>query len=302
MNNQVMLEALEAQLSVKQSQVDKYREEVYSPQLQELKKNTVDRLNSTLCPDRYLIKAVDIHSESLAISTNERDRYGSTIRFETRGWNDENRTYRFVWYSGEATTEEGGGDRDYGILVGRISEKFDEMLILVKDNVLPTYRKLEKDLDAVNSSVNELERSIRQLKQNIELEAKKEYYKPGFHLKLKEYKTLDWVDIADGSDERMLVSQPGVIKMVVGRSKYDNEWVREFKVIKKKGYKYELEVVTNYTDGKTKTVEVTEMRMEEFVDSVYHWETIEADKKTKRAEERFAEIEASKNSTTLPSL
>jgi hypothetical protein len=42
--------------------------------------------------------------------------------------------------------------------------------------------------------------------------------------------------------------------------------------------------------------------MEEFVNSVYHWETIEADKKTKRAEERFAEIEASKNSTTLPSL
>jgi hypothetical protein len=78
--------------------------------------------------------------------------------------------------------------------------------------------------------------------------------------------------------------------------------VREFKVIKKKGYKYELEVVTNYTDGKTKIVEVTEMRMEEFVNSVYHWETIEADKKTKRAEERFAEIEASKNSTTLPSL
>jgi hypothetical protein len=302
MNNQVMLEALEAQLSVKQNEADKYHEEVYTPQLQDLKNRAIEMLNSTLCPDLNLIKRVEIQSESMNICISEKNTFGNSINFSTRGWNDDNRTYRFVWYNGEATTEEGGGDRDYGILVGRISEKFDEMLILVKDNVLPTYRKLEKDLDAVNSSVNELERSIRQLKQNIELEAKKEYYKPGFHLKLKEYKTLDWVDIKDGSDERMLVSQPGVIKMVVGRSKYDNEWVREFKVIKKKGYKYELEVVTNYTDGKTKIVEVTEMRMEEFVNSVYHWETIEADKKTKRAEERFAEIEASKNSTTLPSL
>jgi type II secretory pathway pseudopilin PulG len=302
MNNQVMLEALEAQLSVKQSQVDKYREEVYSPQLQELKKNTVDRLNSTLCPDRYLIKAVDIHSESLAISINEKERYGSTIRFETRGWNDENRSYRFVWYSGEVTTGE-GCDRDYGILVGRISEKFDQTLSIVKDNVLPAYRKLEKDLEAVNSSLNELERSIRQLKQNIELESKAHYYKPGFHLKLKEFKILDWVSADHGnSDERILVSQPGSIKLIVGRSKYDNEWVREFKVIKKKGYKYELEVVTNWTDGKTKSVEVTEMRMQEFVDSVYYWETVDADKRTKRAEERLAEIEASKNSTTLPTL
>jgi hypothetical protein len=164
---------------------------------------------------------------------------------------------------------------------------------------LPEYRKIEDALKVVGGSIRDLETSIRQLKENIDSDNKSHYYKPGFHLKLKEYKTLDW---SDNNEDRVLVSQAGTIKLVVGRSKYDNEWVREFKVIKKKGYKYELEVVTNYTDGKTKTVEVTEMRMEEFVDSVYHWETIEADKKTKRAEERFAEIEASKNSTTLPSL
>jgi hypothetical protein len=302
MNNQVMLEALEAQLSVKQNEADKYHEEVYTPQLQDLKNRAIEMLNSTLCPDLNLIKRVEIQSESMNICISEKNTFGNSINFSTRGWNDDNRQYEFSWYSGDASTNMNDNDRDYGILIGRISEKFDSALELVRDVILPEYREINSALETINISARDLGITIRQLKDTIDKDNKSYYYKPGFHLKLKEYKTLDWVDIADGSDERMLVSQPGVIKMVVGRSKYDNEWVREFKVIKKKGYKYELEVVTNYTDGKTKIVEVTEMRMEEFVNSVYHWETIEADKKTKRAEERFAEIEASKNSTTLPSL
>lgn len=302
MNSQVMLEALEAQLSIKKSEVDKYRLEVYAPQVQELKKNVIDRLNSTLCPDRYLIKGVDIHSESMSISTKENDRYGSTIRFETRGWNDENRSYRFVWYSGEATTGDGGGDRDYGILVGRISEKFDYMIALIKDDILPKYRKIEKEHSIISDSMAELERSINQLKQSIDSEAKKEYYKPGFYLKLKEFKTLDWVNREDGSQERKLVSQPGSVKLISGRSKYDYDFVTEFKVLGKKGYKYTLETRVFHRPEMLNEIQVTEMRMQEFVDSVYHWETVEADKKTKRAEERLEEIIASEKSTTLPTL
>lgn len=302
MNNQVMLEALEAQLIVKQNEVDTYRKEVYDPQSQELEKSTVDNLNALLCPDLNLIKHVQINSDSMGISINETNRYGTTINFLTRGWNDENRQYEFTWYSGGTSSNLSDNDRNYGILIGRISEKFDPALAIVKDDVLPKYRKILEGLNSVNRSLRDLEASIRQLKETIDSDNKAKYYKPGFQLKLKEYKELEWATIDEDTNNRQLVNRPGTAKLIDGRSKYDYSFVIEFKVIGKKGYKYVLETRTHSRPEMVNEVEVTPMRFQEFIDNVYLWETREADAKTKRAEERYAEFVSRKESTTLPTI
>ena len=302
MNNQVMLEALEAQLSVKQNEADKYRDEVYTPQLKDLKTRAIEMLNSTLCPDLNLIKNVEIHSDSMGISISEKDRYGTTINFQTRGWNDENRAYEFCWYSGNVSTEIKEVDRNYGILIGRISEKFEKSVDLVRHIILPEYRKIEDALKVVGGSIRDLQTSIRQLKEKIDLDNKSHYYKPGFQLKLKEFKDLEWFTEDDDANCRKLISKPGSIKLITGRSKYDYDYVVEFKVIRKKGYKYVLEIKNHYNPEVANEVEVTDMRFQEFVNNVYQWENVEADKKTKRAEERYEEYLSHKQSTTLPTI
>ncbi len=118
---------------------------------------------------------------------------------------------------------------------------------------------------------------------------KESYMKPGFSLKLKSYKSIEWVDSSDdSSNDRELQDKPGELKLQTGRSKYDYMFVREFTVNKKVGYKYDLTVVNH--NGVATTVQVTTKQFEDFIDLVISWENTKAQEKTDHAIKRFSEI------------
>jgi hypothetical protein len=73
--------------------------------------------------------------------------------------------------------------------------------------------------------------------------------------------------------------------MQYGRSQYETIYVSGFKVLGKKGNKYNVEV---YREGSpTKTHDVLEKKFESFLNDVLHWENEAAEKNKTYTQQRF---------------
>lgn len=284
-NKQVMLEALEAQLSVKETEVTTYTQEVFNPQVQDLNDSILEWFHQNI--RLSLIKA-EIGSDSLTMHT-QKDRWANRIQFSIRNyWREkEAPEFEFNWSSGNTYSDP--NDIEYGITIGRVCQNHDTIKDLFINEWTVKYKEFQKNLRALQEPVNSLETSIRTLKHEMLDDQKESFMKPGFSLKLKGYKSIEWVRSEDySSNERELQDKPGELKLQTGRSKYDYVFVREFTVNKKVGYKYDLTVVNH--NGVATTVQVTTKQFEDFIDSVISWENTKAQEKTDHATKRFSEI------------
>ncbi len=284
-NKQVMLEALEAQLLVKENEASEYTQEVFNPQVQDLNDSILEWFHQNI--RLSLIKA-EIGSDSLTMHT-QKDRWANRINFSIRNyWREkEAPEFEFSWSSGN--THSDPNDIEYGITIGRVCENHDTIKDLFINEWTVKYKDYQKKLRALQEPVNSLQSSIYALKSQIIDDQKESYMKPGFSLKLKSYKSIEWVNSSDdSSNDRELQDKPGELKLQTGRSKYDYMFVREFTVNKKVGYKYDLTVVNH--NGVATTVQVTTKQFEDFIDSVISWENTKAQDKTDHAIKRFNEI------------
>lgn len=284
-NKQVMLEALEAQLLVKENEASEYTQEVFNPQVQDLNDSILEWFHQNI--RLSLIKA-EIGSDSLTMHT-QKDRWANRINFSIRNyWREkEAPEFEFSWSSGN--THSDPNDIEYGITIGRVCENHDTIKDLFINEWTAKYKEFHKKLRALQEPVNSLQSSIYALKSQMIDDQKESYMKPGFSLKLKSYKSIEWVNSSDdSSNDRELQDKPGELKLQTGRSKYDYMFVREFTVNKKVGYKYDLTVVNH--NGVATTVQVTTKQFEDFIDSVISWENTKAQDKTDHAIKRFNEI------------
>lgn len=284
-NKQVMLEALEAQLSVKEAEVGQYTETVFNPKVQELNDSILEWFHQNI--RLSLIKA-EISSEGLTMHT-QKDRWANRIQFSIRNYwrKEETPEFEFNWSSGN--THSDINDVEYGIIIGRVCENYNTIKDLFLNDWTVQYRALNKDLRAIESPVQELSSSIRTLKSTMLEDQKESFMKPGFSLKLKSYKSIEWVNSSDNSsNDRELQDKPGELKLQVGRGKYDYIFVRSFTVNKKVGYKYDLTLVDH--NDKTRNFQVTKLQFENFIDDVIKWENSGAQYHTDRVVQRFNEI------------
>jgi len=81
-NKQVMLEALEAQLSVKEAEVTTYTQEVFNPQVQDLNDSILEWFHQNI---RLSLIKSEIGSDSLAMYT-QKDRWANRIQFSIRNY------------------------------------------------------------------------------------------------------------------------------------------------------------------------------------------------------------------------
>ena len=283
-NKQVMLEALEAQLLIKQNEADEYTKEVFNPQVQELNDSILEWFHQNI--RLSLIKA-EIASEGLTMHV-QKERWASRLEFSIRNyWREKDSEFQFCWSSGNTNSD--SNDIEYGIVIGRMCENYEAIKDLVMNDWTIKYKEMNSKRNNVFEPVNQLTSSIWALKNEIENDQKTSFMKPGFSLKLKTYKNIEWVHSEDGdSNERELQDLPGEIKLQTGRSKYDYTFVREFKVNKKIGYKYDITVVDH--SDRTRNYQVTEKQFGEFIDHVVKWENTGAQQKTEKAVTRFNEI------------
>lgn len=284
-NKQVMLEALQAQLLVKQNEVSEYTTNVFNVNLQSLNDEILEWFNQNI---RLSILKADISSESLTMHT-QKDRWANRLEFSIiNTWREkEAHEFQFNWSSGN--THSDPNDIEYGITIGRICQNYETIKDLFLNNWSKRCKEISIALRQLQSPIDALHRSIRELESDIENDQKTSFMKPGFSLKLKSYKSIEWVRSEDySSNERELQDNPGEIKLQTGRSKYDYVFVREFTVNKKVGYKYELNIVDH--GDNTRNYQVTTKQFEDFIDKVVSWQNKDAQEKSDYATKRFSEI------------
>jgi len=284
-NKQVMLEALEAQLSVKEAEVTTYTQEVFNPQVQDLNDSILEWFHQNI---RLSLIKSEIGSDSLAMHT-QKDRWANRIQFSIRNYwrQEEAPEFEFSWSSGN--THSDPSNIEYGIIIGRVCQNHDTIKDLFINEWTVKYKEFQKKLRALQEPVNSLETSIRTLKHEMLDDQKESFMKPGFSLKLKGYKSIEWVNSSDDStNDRELQDKPGELKLQTGRSKYDYMFVHEFTVNKKVGYKYDLTILDH--NDKSRNVQVTELQFVNFIDEVVKWENSGAKDRTDRAVQRFNEI------------
>ena len=110
----------------------------------------------------------------------------------------------------------------------------------------------------------------------------------GFEIKtFKPQYSLDWDYDKNDNSKRIynIKTDPHSIKIQYGRSQYDTCYISGFKVLSKKGNKYNVEV---YRDGyPNRTYNVLEKKFESFIEDVASWEYKQADKRKAEVEKNF---------------
>ena len=282
---QVLYNALKGQLDIKKQAYDVYNETTTIPACHELITNIRTFLTSIAPIDDSM--EMDLNNRTLRIKTdNERYSSGIELILNTT-WKGDKADY-FVdleWSSGSYN------------LVGK-KEKINHLNILhslasnlelINDKFINEWRSewsriwdadhvIQKEYTDLQNALNTLSSEIH----NDSVDAMKEI---GFEIKqFKPQYNLDW-DYKDNSERVYKIdTSTKSIKIQYGRSQYDTTYVEGFKVLGKKGNRYNVEVVRQ---GHRHQYDVLEKKFEAFIDDVANWEYKQADKYKADVEKRF---------------
>lgn len=266
MNNQVVLSALKAQLETKQSEVKLFHEEVYGPNMHDMTMDVFGWLKQNVSP---LIQRIHLSQSTLEImrSDNPKSGWGAcTISLNTEWHNDRTTSLyaRMNWYSSSATVKDQNVLNDVAIF-GAVAYNLDKIERLFIDEWMPKIKEISKPLEDLNDEVSRIESSIREIERNIKTEELQKYKRLGFELTLSP----DYTYSEDG-----VVERPKAIQLQYSRSKWDYVWLEKFKCLGMTNRKYVIEYWrTASSEDQKQTVVVSEKYMEEFIKSVYDWQT-----------------------------
>jgi len=282
MSNQVVLSALKAQLEAKNSEYNQYKAEVYTPQNEEITAEIVKWFQTNIHSSIEKLKA-DERSITIPSFTKRWECVSLSI---DNYWNKDSVAHRMRLSTNSHNIRHDETLELLDLIVaGAVASKFSEIEQQLLGVWGPMFEKVITPLNDLGREINTLESGIAGVENDIAKQDKLKYSKPGFELTLKKCKNWSWSEDAMGEEQ-------GSVKLQYGRSNYDYDMVKAYKIIGKRGIKHAIEVTTTY--DRVKVFEVSAMRLEEFIDRVYAWETKTADQMTKRAEEKEAQYKKNK--------
>ena len=89
------------------------------------------------------------------------------------------------------------------------------------------------------------------------------------------------------SYDNVLVEGQKSIQIQYGRSQYDTTYITGFKVLGKKGNKYNIEIYRE--SSPSRIYNILEKKFDNFIDQVCEWEHREADKYNERSKKKYNE-------------
>jgi hypothetical protein len=268
--NHTILEALNAQLELKKSEVITFEQTV--------KKQNTEEVNASVLTwmQTYVdnsIKSVNVTDSQISVYATESKSHGNGIAiYKLSNWSsskaDSKYTCELSWYGSSASSAD-TEKLKYLSVLGNIANCF----LAVKDQYLNTWSKLLTVVDdqcsQMYSEIYKIERSISEVTENIKKDIAYKYKQIGFEItSFAKSSSCSWND--DGT--RSIKENDPVIKLQYGRSKWDKLYVKSYKVLSATKSKYSLLVTQMHSDKET-TVEVTASRMDQFVNDILDWET-----------------------------
>lgn len=190
---------------------------------------------------------------------------------------------RYSTYSNDFKSGE-DNDRLDTIVNGKIAEHFYAIQHVFSSVWNPLFQKASEPLNNMYSEVDQLDRSIRTLKSEMENQAKDQYKKVGFTCQLNAEKDIKnrW----SGNEAASVEDKAHTIKLQTGRSNYDYICVNSFKIKAINKYKCTLEV-SNGDNIKDYEVTVTVMKFNNFIDEVFEWQNGKSERVNADTLERF---------------
>jgi hypothetical protein len=149
------------------------------------------------------------------------------------------------------------------------------------------YNLIHDDDHKVQKDYIDLQHALNSLSVEIQNDCTTAMKEIGFEIKqFKPEHRVDW-NYDDNNKQKYKVHEDiKHIKIQTGRSKHETIYVNGFKVLNKKGNKYEVELYRSngYTN---KVYNILEKKFESFIEDVAHWENKRADQEKEKAYRRL---------------
>lgn len=287
MSNQVVLNALQAQLLEKKNNKNKYRTEVYEPKEESIRQDILNwfRTNvSSKVPNLF----ASTYSIEIARAESPNNRWSSCTVYLEHDYRDPGRkSIKMNWYGSSARLENENTLLDVEVF-GAIASKFS---IISHEYINNWYKQLEElnlPFEAMENEIYEIEISIRQVESDIRVQAIATYKEPGFECTLNN-NTVCERNWDSEKHEYEIKEQPRTMILSTGRSSYDRVWVSKFKVVKSNKYKVTLEVTQDHDtpNPRVRVYDVSTKKFEDFINEVYDWQNGGSQKEAEKAKERF---------------
>ena len=279
---QILYNALTTQLEIKKTECDTYIENVYNPAFEELSESInewfTSKINSKFIKFEFTGDKITFNTDN---SSSWRD-----VSFVIRGW-DATKYIELDW-SGENAQSSNQSTIDKGILIGELTTNFHLVENRYITDWFPTYQNIVNARKEFDKSYEDLDRALRNLNNEIWNDSIEAMKQVGFEIKsFKPKHILDW-DYNGGDRKYYVKVEPTRMKIQYGRSEYDSTYINGFKVLGKKGNKYQVET---YREGSNtnNTFNVLEKKMDDFINRVNVWENRDANDTKEKVEKRYAE-------------
>ena len=274
--NHIILDALNAQLQLKKSEVTTYKQTVKKQHTDEINASVLEYMKAYV--DKS-IKAVDVSNTQIYIYPAEEKSYSDGITIykranwfsskEDRTSPDRKYTCELSWYSSTASSAD-IKKLCYLAVLGNVADCFLD----IESEYLTTWSKSLKVVDEqcsqMYSEIYKLEHSIREVSDKVKAELLDKYKQVGFEMKSFAKSThCTWND----DNTRSIKESDMSHQLHYGRGKWDRVNVKSFKVAKVNKGKYSL-IVTQTHGEKETVIELSSTRMDQFIETVCNWETI----------------------------
>ena len=282
---QILYNALKSQLDIKDQEYKTFNETVTIPAINEFNNEIKQFLNSLIS-----VNDIRINTSRITIQPTSESGFSRDIDLVLQSsYRDDNKYVDISWSGG---TYNLGNKIDCKNFINTLNILSNNLKLIEDKWINDWYSKrslIEQNDKVKHGEFIELQSALNNLRNEIAGDIKESMMEVGFEIsKFKDQYTLDWNYSEANSSKRLYTIQksPRAISLQHGRSQYDTVYVHGFKILGKKGNKYNIEVfregynhVYNY--------DVLEKKFEAFIDNVYRWENEQADKEKELTEKAY---------------
>ena len=295
MSNQIVLNALQTQLLEKKNNKAKYKEEVYDPKQESIRQDILNWFRTNVSSKIPNLHASN-YSIEIARAESPNNRWSSCTIYLEHDYRDMNRkSIKMNWYGSSARLENENTLLDVEIF-GAVASKLSIISHEYTNNWYTQIQELNEPLEAMETEIYEIERSLRQIESDIRVQAIDTYKQPGFQCTINKNTRCErnWE-----KEERTyeIKEHDHFVRLSTGRSNYDAISVNVFKVIKSNKYKVWVEVTqdSGTPNPRARVYEVSVKKFQDFIVQVYDWQNGGSQKEVERAKEsyeRYTKVEA----------
>lgn len=290
MNKQIILSALQAQLDTKKAEVSKYEETVYDPAKKSMQAEVLAWLRENVS---QLISNIDLSADRIEFmkASQPSSSWGAATVYLESDWRSKTREFycKLNWYGSSATLQDENTLMDVQVF-GALAANLGLIEYQLKTVWRPVLLDMKKPVETLYTEINQIDRSIRETKDQIRNEEINTYKQPGFFCSLNKVLRIDY---SHPDNSYNLVEHAYEISLSTGRGKWDYERVSAFKILSTNKYKTTL-AVTGPNNTITE-VTVSNKSFETFIANVYNWQTTESEVSNTGMTERYNRSYANRN-------